>query len=158
MVAICCKCIFWWGWTCHLETRGNCWPSYEYGCSGITPLNMRENLMKSMSGNMVSSSPVATLTVSIYCTQVLSSIIAFIWVDHSQNYSTFFRVPDCHDDLMAWVWITIVCNAGGKKVEVLLVGMNPGPFGMAQVCFKFHALSNCRDDVVSVILPYNSQI
>ncbi|KAH8940547.1 hypothetical protein BDL97_15G094300 [Sphagnum fallax] len=23
---------------------------------------------------------------------------------------------------------------GGRKVEVLLVGMNPGPFGMAQVC------------------------
>lgn len=38
------------------------------------------------------------------------------------------------------------------------MGMNPGPFGMAQVCCKFHALSNCRDDVVSVILPCNSQI
>jgi hypothetical protein len=24
-------------------------------------------------------------------------------------------------------------DAGGRKVEVLLVGMNPGPFGMAQV-------------------------
>jgi hypothetical protein len=26
-----------------------------------------------------------------------------------------------------------VWNTGGKKVDVLLVGMNPGPFGMAQV-------------------------
>lgn len=38
------------------------------------------------------------------------------------------------------------------------MGMNPGPFGMAQVCFIFHALSNCKDDVVSVILHCNSQI
>jgi single-strand selective monofunctional uracil DNA glycosylase len=28
-------------------------------------------------------------------------------------------------------------DAGGRKVEVLLVGMNPGPFGMAQTGVPF---------------------
>jgi hypothetical protein len=40
-------------------------------------------------------------------------------------------------------------DAGGRKVEVLLVGMNPGPFGMAQV----HLTSIAQDVKRQQTLP-----
>ena len=33
---------------------------------------------------------------------------------------------------------SILLVAGGHKVQVLLVGMNPGPYGMAQVVLELY--------------------
>lgn len=112
-------------------------------CPDIIHLNMLWNLMKSMCENMVclflSKLPI------FYYSLVLLGILDFaccfdLWlplvspvVDVTNPYMLSFH----------GVWIT-----GGKKVDVLLVGMNPGPFGMAQVWLGHLALLQICDGYI----------